>query len=112
MQENNSKINEFLLRNVRITDGEIAFMARNPSSPMQTILAIANHKDWMSRESIRGALLSNPRTPPTMAMDMIPGLSSTELLRMSNSRHLREDVQKAVGREMKKRGLKPKRLGD
>ena len=111
-QENNPKINEFLLRNSRITDQEIAHLARNPASPMQTILAISNHKEWMGRESIRGALLNNPRTPPVMVLDMIPGLSSGELIRMSSSRYLREDVQRAVAQEMKKRGIRPKRLGD
>src|SRR5262249_28940687 len=33
MQENNLKINEFLLRNPRITEPEIAWLARNPCVP-------------------------------------------------------------------------------
>lgn len=113
MKENNSKINEFLLRNVRITDQEIAFMARNPGSPMQTILTIANRKEWMNREVIRGAILTNPRTPPHMVLDLLPSASSQDILKMFYSKHLREDIASAVKQEMKRRGLKPpKKVSD
>ena len=112
MKENNPKIHEFLLRNTRITDPEIAFMARNPTSPMQTILAIANRKEYMNREMIRSAVLVNPRTPAHLVLEMLPAASSTDLLKMFHAKHLREDVQAAVRQEMKKRGLRPKRVAD
>lgn len=112
MKENNSKINEFLLRNARITDQEIAFLARNPASPMQTILAIANRKEWMNREVIRSAVLVNPRTPANLVLEIIPGASVPDILKMFHSKHLREDVQGAVRLEMKKRGIKPKKVAE
>jgi len=108
MQENNSKINEFLLRNVRITEQEVAFMARNASIPMQNLLAIAGNRPWMSHEAIRGAILTNPRTPAPMVIDMIPTLSPPDLLRMHHAPYLREDIKANVRRELKKRGIKIK----
>jgi hypothetical protein len=106
MQENNSKINEFLLRNVRITEQEIAFMARNASVPMQNLLMIAGNRAWMNHEPIRAAVLANPRTPAAMVMDMIPTLSPPDLLKMHHAPYLREDVKANVRRELKKRGIK------
>ncbi len=106
MQENNSKINEFLLRNVRITEQEVAFMARNAAIPMQNLLAIAGNRPWMSHEAIRAAILTNPRTPAPMVMDMIPTLSPPDLLKMHHAPHLREDIKANVRRELKKRGIK------
>lgn len=108
MQENNSKINEFLLRNVRITEQEVAFMARNASIPMQNLLAIAGNRPWMGHEAIRGAILTNPRTPAPMVMDMIPTLSAQDLLRMHHAPYLREDIKGNVRRELKKRKIKIK----
>jgi hypothetical protein len=105
MQENNLKIHEFLLRNPRITESEIAWMARNATSPIQTILAIFQNKAWMAIDSIRAGILLNPKTPPAIVMDMIPLLSAAELIRMFNSPLLREDVHAAVEREAKKRRL-------
>jgi hypothetical protein len=106
MQENNSKINEFLLRNVRITEQEIAFMAKNAAVPMQNLLMIAGNRALMNHEPIRIAVLTNPRTPAAMVMDMIPTLSAIELSKMNQAPYLREDVKASVKREMKKRGIK------
>ncbi|MCI0443436.1 hypothetical protein L0152_09490 [bacterium] len=106
MQENNFKINEFLLRNVRITEQEVAFMARNAGIPMQNLLAIAGNRPWMNHESIRSAILTNPRTPAAMVMDMIPTLGPQDLLKMHHAPHLREDIKTNVRRELKKRGIK------
>ena len=106
MQENNSKINEFLLRNVRITEQEVAFMARNAGIPMQNLLAIAGNRPWMNHETIRAAILTNPRTPAAMIMDMIPTLGAQDLLKMHHAAYLREDIKANVRRELKKRGIK------
>ncbi len=106
MQENNSKINEFLLRNVRITEQEVAFMARNAGIPMQNLLAIAGNRPWMNHETIRAAILTNPRTPAAMIMDMIPTLGPQDLLKMHHAPYLREDIKANVRRELKKRGIK------
>jgi len=111
MQENNPKINEFLLRNVRITESEIAWLARNASSPLSTILAIANHSSWMGMEPIRTGILCNPKTPPQMLHQLIPNLAGGDLMKMHQSRYLREDLQLAVEREMKRRGMKIIRKG-
>jgi len=109
MQECNPKIHEFLLRNPRLSEGEIAWIARNPSSPIQTILTILQHRGWMTTDSIRQGILMNPKTPAAIALDMIPLLSSGDLIKMHHARMLREDVRASVQREMKKRGLRVKK---
>jgi hypothetical protein len=112
MQENNLKIDEFLLRNPRITEGEIAWIASNPASPVQTILTIIQHKGWMRTDSIRTGVLTNPKTPVPVVVDMIPLLSAGDLIKMFRARHLREDVHAAVERQMKKRGIRVKASSD
>lgn len=111
-QENNAKIHEFLLRNPRLTESEIAAMARNPASPMQTILSIANHREWMNIESIRSAILTNPKTPGAMVIEMIHTLSAADLIKMHHAHLLREDVRGAVHREIKKRGIRVKQAAE
>jgi hypothetical protein len=108
MQENNSKINDFLLRNIRITEQEVAAIARNPVSPLQTILTIFNHKNWMNCEGIRAGIITNPKLPPHLALDLIPRLSAGDLIKMSHAKFLREDLHRAVRRELKKRGIQIK----
>jgi hypothetical protein len=108
MQENNSKINEFLLRNIRITEQEVAVIARNAVSPLSTILTIFHHQGWMKVDGIRSAILSNPKLPPHLALELMPRLSAGDVIKMSQAKYLREDVQRAVRNELKKRGIRLK----
>ena len=108
IQENNPKIQEFLLRNPRMTEPEIAWLAKNPLSSVHTVMTILQNKAWMSIDGVRTGILTNPKTPPAILADMIPRLSAGDLMRMFQSRVLREDLRATVQREAKKRGLRLK----
>lgn len=112
MQENNLKINEFLLRNPRLSEQEVVWFARNPSIPLQTLLAIVQHVAWMKLVSVRTAVFMNPRTPAPKILEMIPLASESDLIRLHNFSEIRSDVKAAVVREVKKRGINPKRAVD
>jgi len=105
MQENNPKIQEFLLRNPKLTEPEIAFMAKNPMSSIPTLLAINQHKQWMSADAVRQGILTNPKTPAHLIMDKIPYLSAGDLIKMHQAKNLREDIRDLVQKQMKKKGI-------
>lgn len=112
MQENNLKINEFLLKNPRLSEQEIVWFARNPSIPMATLLAIAQHPAWMKLLTVRTAIFLNPRTPAPKILEMIPAASESDLIKLHNSSELRMDIKAAVVREVRKRGINPRRAMD
>jgi hypothetical protein len=112
MQENNLKINEFLLKNPRLTEQEIVWFARNPSVPMQTLLIIAHHSIWMKLLVVRSGILMNPRTPAPIVLEMIPAAGESDLIKLHNASELRMDVKAAVVREVKKRKINPRRAMD
>ncbi len=106
MQDNNPKIQEFLLRNPKLTDPEIAWMAKNPMSAIPTLMTIVQHKEWMSGDSIRQGILTNPKTPSHIVLDKINTLSGPDLIKMYQARNLRDDVRTAVERQIKRRGIR------
>jgi hypothetical protein len=106
MQDMNPKIQEFLLRNPRLTEAEVAWMAKNPMSAIPTLLTIIQHKAWMGTDSIRQGILTNPKTPSHIILDKIPTLSAGDLIKMNQARNLREDVRDAVKRQIKRRGIR------
>ncbi|MCI0411998.1 hypothetical protein L0222_04250 [bacterium] len=110
MQDTNPKIQEFLLRNPRLTEPELAFLAKNPMSAIPTILTIIQHKEWMGTDAIRQGILTNPKTPPQYIMDKIPTLSAGDLIKMHHAKNLREDIRDAVDRQMKKRGIRVRKI--
>jgi hypothetical protein len=106
MQEMNPKIQEFLLRNPRLTEPEIAWIAKNPGSAIPTLLTIIQHKEWMSTDAIRQGILTNPKTPAHILFDRIPYLSPADLLKMHYAKNLRGDIRDAVREQMKKKGIR------
>ena len=106
MQDTNPKIQEFLLRNPRLTEAEIAWMAKNPMSSTPTLLTILQHKGWMSTDSIRQGIFTNPKTPAHIVLDRIPSLGAGDLIKMYHAKNLREDIRDAVTRMIKKRGIR------
>jgi|GEM_PF-2762399 len=105
MQDQNPKIQEFLMRNPRITEPEIAWIARNPMSAIPTLLTIIQHKEWMATDAIRQGILTNPKTPAHIIMDRLPYLSPADLLKMHHAKNLRDDIREAVQKQMKKKGI-------
>jgi len=105
IQDPNPKIQEFLMRNPRLTEPEIAWIAKNPMSAIPTLLTIIQHKEWMSVDAIRQGILTNPKTPSHIILDRIPHLSAADLIKMRQAKNLREDIREAVQRQMKKKGI-------
>jgi hypothetical protein len=105
IQENNPKIQEFLLRNPKLTEPEIAWLAKNPMTSIPTLLTINQHKQWMSADAVRQGILTNPKTPAHIILDKIPYLSAPDLIKMHQSKNLREDIRDQVQRMMKKKGI-------
>ena len=105
IQDMNPKIQEFLLRNPQLTEPEIAWLAKNPTSAIPTLLTIIQHKGWMSKDPVRQGILTNPKTPAHIVLDRIPTLSAGDLIKMHHARNLREDVRDAVQRQIKRRGI-------
>ena len=105
IQDQNPKVQEFLMRNPKLTELEIAWIAKNPMSAIPTLLTIIQHKEWMSKDPIRQGILTNPKTPAQIILDRIPYLSAADLIKMHQAKNLREDVRDAVQRQMKKKKI-------
>jgi hypothetical protein len=113
MQQNNSRVQEFLLRNPHLSENEIVLMARNPSTPTQTILTIAGRPSWMQLDAVRTAIVLNPRTPPRLAMNLVGNLSEQDLLRSFQAPGLSMVVKGFLRREILKRGIRlPKTIDE
>jgi hypothetical protein len=105
IQDQNPKIQEFLMRNPKLTESEITWIARNPMTAIPILLNIFQHKEWMSKDAIRQGILTNPKTPAHMILDRIPYLSAADLIKMHQAKNLRQDIREAVQTLMKKKGI-------
>jgi len=108
MQEANRLIQVNIVRNGRITEGEIAHIAQMRTAHEEVIRIISNNREWMRKYQILKNLVSNPRTPLPIAMSLIGRINEFDLKHMSKDRNipdaLRREAQRLVERRIAGRG--------
>lgn len=68
IRESNKQVNTAVLKNPRISEGEVINVAKNRSSSDELIRIILLNKDWVKLYEMKKALAVHPRTPLQTAM--------------------------------------------
>ncbi|MDX2481325.1 MAG: hypothetical protein QNK24_13455 [Desulfuromusa sp.] len=92
IRESNKQVNTAVLRNPRISDGEVLAVAKNRSSSDEMIRIILLNRDWVKLYEMKKALAIHPRTPLQTAMRYMTFLSEKDIREMAKSR----DVGQAI----------------
>lgn len=77
-----------VIKSPKITEEEILKIAQNKQANDEAIRIITLNKEWLKNYSIRLALINNPKTPPGIAMRLMPYLSKKDLKDLSGSRNV------------------------
>lgn len=85
-----------LLRNPRLTEMEVARLAKLGTLGQQQVQTIARKVEWLRNERIRNALLSNPRVPPPIIQKIVSMLGKHELRPLLQRRDFPPPVQQAI----------------
>lgn len=108
MKEANKHIQANVVRNSRITEGEIAHIAQMRTAHEEVIRFIANNREWVRKYQIIKNLVSNPRTPLPIALSLLGRVNEFDLKLMSKDRNiadaLRGEAKRMVDRRTVGRG--------
>jgi hypothetical protein len=77
-----------VIKSPKITEEEILKVAQNKQANDEAIRIITLNKEWLKNYSIRVALINNPKTPPGIAIRLIPYLSKKDLKDLAGSRNV------------------------
>src|SRR5262249_40617787 len=100
----NKIIRRLVLQNPRITDGEIAALARNKSTDDELIRMIGLRSDWMRFYAVRLGLVPNPPTPRPMALKALPPLSQRDIGALARSRNVPTAIASQARRRTTSKG--------
>ena len=100
----NKVIRRLVLQNPRITDGEIAGLARNKGTDEEMIRMIGLRSDWMRFYAVRQGLVTNPRTPLPMAIKLLPTLSQRDIAALARSRNVSSTIASQARRIINTKG--------
>ncbi len=92
IRESNKQVNTAVLKNPRITEGEVLNVAKNRSSSDEMLRIILLNRDWIKLYDMKKALVSHPRTPLQQAMRFMTFLSEKDIKELAKSRNVTQAI--------------------
>jgi hypothetical protein len=90
-----------VLENPMITEPEVEAVARSRSVVEDALRAIAKNREWLKKYSIQLALVTNPKTPVAISMQLVPNLKKKELMLLEKNKNVPEGVRAAARKFVK-----------
>lgn len=103
IKDANKLVQGAVLKNPRITDGEVVMVARNKQSSDEMIRLILLNKDWMKLYEIKKALVWHPKTPLPKALRLVGFLNLKDLKDLVRSRNVQTAISTAARKELERK---------
>ncbi len=106
IREANRLIQVNVIRNGRISEGEVAYIANMRTVNEEVLRIISNSREWMKKYPITKSLVMNPRTPLPVAMTHFKRLYESDMKLLMKDRNVAELLRREAKRlvDMKARG--------
>jgi len=92
IREANKMVNSSVLKNPRITEGEVLAVAKNRSSNEELIRIILLNREWLKNYEMKKALVCHPRTPLQKAMRFMAYLTEKDIKDLAKSRNVSQAI--------------------
>ena len=103
VRDRNRVISMAVLRSPKITESEILRFAQEKSTPEDVILVICKHKTWLTKYPIKLALVTNPKTPLSQAIQLLPHLHDKDLQGLSRNKNIPSVLSQTAWQVFRKR---------
>lgn len=104
LRDANRLIGRFVLKNPRLTEDEVAAIARNRNIDSEILREIGDHKQWPRNYQVRHGLVTNPKTPLSTAIHFVAQLSERDLRFLAKSKNVSATVVGQARRLLAQRG--------
>jgi hypothetical protein len=88
LRDSNRLIRRFVLQNPRVADDEAIAIAKNRSADDELLRIIAERREWAKNYQVRHALVTNPKTPLTIALRFLSGLYERDIRALAKSKNV------------------------
>jgi hypothetical protein len=100
MRDSNRLVASAAIRSPLIQEPEVVRVSASRVVSEDVLRAIAINKDWIRNYQIKLNLVSNPRTPFTMASRLVPYLREHELKVISKSKNVTGPIAQAAKQQL------------
>jgi hypothetical protein len=102
LKDANKLVSSAVLKNPRITEGEVLAVARDRNSNEELIRLITLNREWVKNYEIRKALVIHPRTPLPKALRYMSILAEKDLKGLTKSRSVSQIIVSNARRMLSK----------
>ena len=100
LKDVNKVIHTFVVQNKKITVDEVRYIAGYRQSNPDALKLISESREWMQNPGVVSALVSNPKTPPAIAMKLLDKVPLSELRRLAKSDNTPRAIQMAARKKV------------
>ena len=93
LRDPNKEVCMTVMENPKITETEIEVIARSRSIAEEALRRIAKKRDWMKNYNIILALVTNPKTPPGIALSLVSELKTRDLSILEKNKNVTEGIR-------------------
>ncbi|HJV23759.1 MAG TPA: hypothetical protein VJ570_13735 [Holophagaceae bacterium] len=98
IREANRLIQVAVIRNGRITEGEVAYISALRTVNEEVLRVIAGNRDWMKKYTIYKSLVMNPKTPLPIAMTHFKRLMEADIKLIMKDKNVPEMLRREAKR--------------
>jgi hypothetical protein len=96
LTDNDPRTLFFLCQNPHVTAPEILRICKDTRLPLNAIDYLVRSAQWIGREEIKHALVTNPKTPMPTALRLLPLLERHHLRTIAKSQTVRQRIKHAA----------------
>jgi pentose-5-phosphate-3-epimerase len=93
LRDPNKEVSLTVLENPKITDKEVEMIARSRSVSDEALRRITKKREWMKNYGIINALVTNPKTPPGVALPLVSDLKTRDLVLLEKNKNVSEGIR-------------------
>ncbi len=98
IKDANKLVSAAVIKNPRITDGEVLAVARNKTSSDDLIRLINLNREWVKNLEVKKALVMHPKTPLPKALRYMNVLTEKDLKNLAKSRSVSQVIANSARR--------------
>lgn len=93
LRDPNKEVSLTVLANPKITETEVELVAKSRSVPDEALRKITKKREWMKNYTIVFALVTNPKTPPGIAIPLVSELKIRDLALLEKNKNVSEGIR-------------------
>jgi len=93
LRDSNKEVALTVLDNPKVTDTEIELIAKSRSIADEALRKITKKREWMKNYGVIMSLVTNPKTPPGIAIHLVSELKTRDLAILEKNKNVVEGVR-------------------